>query len=340
MLDNFRTLFIFCINVDIEELLLFNKNKGLYITLSRNCHQMDTWINCSDSALIVKISGHSWGHLKPSYDRRWSFSGSGSNFVSGGKILHAKELPKDLSCWFRVSIMPFVRPLWGHRVKKSVIFVFTLCDNRYHWAVFATWRQYEGNKKLPDCLKKATRLCEALAMLSCCHHSIIRLHKLRQLTCGDNYPSVSYSFRVAKHHLPHHQWSMWCHQSRACCWGDPLSYYNWRVDCHCWAVWGKIEISTLVHYVALIGKYVAVTCPGNTGSVHKNYKGFFSIVLMALVEADYTFLWIDVGSDDSSNDASISNGSELKEGPGESEQHIQSPWWGVYLVIKFLSHTT
>ena len=40
----------------------------------------------------------------------------------------------------------------------------------------------------------------------------------------------------------------------------------------------------------------------------------FSIVLMALVDADYKFLCIDVGSDGSSNDASIYNGSELKEG--------------------------
>jgi hypothetical protein len=45
-----------------------------------------------------------------------------------------------------------------------------------------------------------------------------------------------------------------------------------------------------------------------------SYKGFSSIVLMALVDADYKFLWIDVGSDGSSNDASVYYGSELKEG--------------------------
>jgi hypothetical protein len=57
------------------------------ITLSRNWHQMDTrWRKCSNSALIGKPSGHSWEHLKPSYDRRWSFSGSGSSFVSGGWV--------------------------------------------------------------------------------------------------------------------------------------------------------------------------------------------------------------------------------------------------------------
>lgn len=43
-------------------------------------------------------------------------------------------------------------------------------------------------------------------------------------------------------------------------------------------------------------------------------KIVFSVVLMALVDAEYKFLWIDVGSDDSNNDARIYNGSELKVG--------------------------
>ena len=42
---------------------------------------------------------------------------------------------------------------------------------------------------------------------------------------------------------------------------------------------------------------------------------------MALVDADYKFLWTDVGSDGSSNDASIYNASELKEGM-ESVNHM------------------
>ena len=61
-----------------------------------------------------------------------------------------------------------------------------------------------------------------------------------------------------------------------------------------------------------------VTCPWNTGSLYSNHKGFFSSVFMALVDADYKFLWIDHGYDGSTNDASIYNGSELKK-PGKSE---------------------
>lgn len=49
--------------------------------------------------------------------------------------------------------------------------------------------------------------------------------------------------------------------------------------------------------------------------MYRNYKGFFSIVLIALVDTDYTFLWIDVESDGSRNEGSIYNGSELKGGP-------------------------
>ena len=47
----------------------------------------------------------------------------------------------------------------------------------------------------------------------------------------------------------------------------------------------------------LDGKHVTVACPDRTGSLFFNYKGSFSVVLLALVDADYNFLYIDVGSE-------------------------------------------
>ena len=46
--------------------------------------------------------------------------------------------------------------------------------DRCHLAFFASRRQYERNKKLPDCLRNATRLREALAMPSSSHRIIVR----------------------------------------------------------------------------------------------------------------------------------------------------------------------
>ena len=44
-----------------------------------------------------------------------------------------------------------------------------------------------------------------------------------------------------------------------------------------------------------------------------NYKGLFSLLLLAQVDAEYRFLWIDCGSSGSSSDAQIFKKSNLRE---------------------------
>ena len=64
---------------------------------------------------------------------------------------------------------------------------------------------------------------------------------------------------------------------------------------------------------ALDGKHFAIKSPRKSGSLYHNYKGFFSIILLGLVDAEYKFLWVDVGIPGSNSDAGIFNDSILKE---------------------------
>lgn len=44
------------------------------------------------------------------------------------------------------------------------------------------------------------------------------------------------------------------------------------------------------------GKHIRLKCPANTGSPSFNYKDCFSMVLLAVVDAKYKFIAVDVGS--------------------------------------------
>jgi len=62
---------------------------------------------------------------------------------------------------------------------------------------------------------------------------------------------------------------------------------------------------------AIDGKHIVITCPPNTGSLHYNYKGTFSMVLMAMADANYQFLYVDCSSYGCNSDAGIYAGSTL-----------------------------
>lgn len=61
------------------------------------------------------------------------------------------------------------------------------------------------------------------------------------------------------------------------------------------------------------GKHVVIRCPQNTGSEYYNYKHTFSMVLFTIVDADYNFLYVDVGTNGRVNDASVFSKSSINE---------------------------
>ena len=63
---------------------------------------------------------------------------------------------------------------------------------------------------------------------------------------------------------------------------------------------------------ALDGKNVAQKKPKNSGAPYHNCKGFFSIKMLAFVDGQYKFRWLDVVTAESCSDAQICNTCHLK----------------------------
>ena len=66
-------------------------------------------------------------------------------------------------------------------------------------------------------------------------------------------------------------------------------------------------------------------CVKFTGSVFYNYKGTFSIVLFALVDANYQFIFVDIGQPGSRSDASIWQDSKLRQALDSGALNLPDP---------------
>ncbi|XP_044154521.1 uncharacterized protein LOC122941374 [Bufo gargarizans] len=64
---------------------------------------------------------------------------------------------------------------------------------------------------------------------------------------------------------------------------------------------------------ALDGKHIRVRKPPHSGSLYYNYKQYFSVVLMALADSNYTFIIVDIKAFGSTADVRIFSASRMCE---------------------------
>ncbi len=134
---------------------------------------------------------------------------------------------------------------------------------------------------------------------------------LRHMASGDSYKTLMYSFRVAHNTISKFVPEV-C-QAIIDEYGDevmavPRTPADWK------RISDKFSSRWNFHHClgAIDGKHVALRCPKNSGSDYWNYKHFHSIVLLALVDADYKFIWVSVGARGSSSDAGLFDNCDFK----------------------------
>ncbi|XP_025602142.2 putative nuclease HARBI1 [Athalia rosae] len=144
---------------------------------------------------------------------------------------------------------------------------------------------------------------------------------LRFLAAGDSQDSLSFAYR--------------CAQSTVSCilkettqvviavlkrlyLAPPTSEEEWRnVASGFWNEW------QFPHCIGAIdGKHIQIQAPQTSQSIFFNYKKTFSIVLLAICDAHYNFLMVDIGAEGSQSDGGIFQSSELG-------QHLEGKTLGI-----------
>lgn len=126
---------------------------------------------------------------------------------------------------------------------------------------------------------------------------------LRYLATGETHQSLAFSFRVGRSTV-----SSVVKETCSILWEMLQPIYLKPPDKEDWrSIAKKIEQRwNFPHCLGAIdGKHVRCVAPINSGSQYFNYKKYFSIVLLAVCDAEYKFILVDIGGYGSENDRGI-----------------------------------
>ena len=133
---------------------------------------------------------------------------------------------------------------------------------------------------------------------------------LRFLASGSSQTSMSFTYRIGRttvsNIIRETCWALWqaLHEKYL---KAPRSHDVWKnISDEFMKLW------IFPHCIGAIdGKHIAIECPSDTGSLYYNYKGFFSVVLMAVCDAHYVFSLMNVGDFGSNNDSGVLENSAM-----------------------------
>jgi hypothetical protein len=134
---------------------------------------------------------------------------------------------------------------------------------------------------------------------------------LRFLATGDSYQSLSFAFRISpssiSHIIPEVCEAIY-NRFKDTYLKVPSTQEEWKEIAHNFSdMWNFPNCLGAVD-----GKHVVLNQPSQSGSHFHNYKGTFSIVLMAVSDAEYKFIFVDVGTNGRISDGGVWNKCALK----------------------------
>ena len=133
---------------------------------------------------------------------------------------------------------------------------------------------------------------------------------LRFLATGESYESLIYQFRVHRRTIGKFVPEV-CKVIFNCLKSEYLRMPSSKEE------WLELPKETFERwnfpnaFAAADGKHVSLLHPNNSGSEYYNYKGFYSLVMLALVDFDYKFTFSDVACQGRISDADVYNNSAL-----------------------------